>query len=148
MDEPLPRQWFTDPTFNTCLVRVTDRGSDLSPGDPSTGLVNEYARVQSFNADESRLLGRGTDGTWYLYDAQTLGPPLAELPLAVEPRWDAQDPNLIYYSDETRLDVLPGKDGAAHGGPRVRQRLSRSKPGRRMDASRGPALPRHAATGA
>jgi hypothetical protein len=103
MDEPLPRQWFSDPTFNTCLVRVTDRGSDLSPGDPSTGLVNEYARVQSFNADESRLLGRGTEGTWYLYDAQTLGPPLAELPLAVEPRWDAQDPNLIYYSDETRL---------------------------------------------
>jgi len=103
LDEPIPRQWFTDPAFGTCVVRVTDRGSDLSPGDPSTGLVNEYARVQSFNADESRLLGRGTEGTWYLYDAQTLGPPLAELPLEVEPRWDAYDPNLIYYSDETRL---------------------------------------------
>jgi hypothetical protein len=103
MNEPTPRQWFTDPTFGTCVVRVTDRANDLSAGDTSTGLVNEYARVQSFNADESRLIGRGTEGTWYLYDAQTLGPPLAELPLAVEPRWDAQDPNLIYYSDETRL---------------------------------------------
>jgi len=103
--EPAPRQWFTDPTFGTCLVRVTDRAADLSPGDTSTGLKNEYARVQSFNADGSRLLARGTEGTWYLYDAQTLGPPLAELPLVVEPRWDSNDPNLIYYSDlgEKRL---------------------------------------------
>jgi PKD repeat protein len=105
MTEPAPRQWFTDPSFGTCMVRVTDRENDLSSGDDSTGLKNEYARVQSFNADDSRLLGRGTEGTWYLYDAQTLGPPLAELPLVVEPRWDASDPDLIYYSDldEKRL---------------------------------------------
>jgi len=100
--EPAPRQWFRDPTFGTCLVRVTDRSRDLSPGDESTGLVNEYARVQAFNADGSRLLVRGTDGTWYLYDAETLLP-RGELPLAVEPRWDAQDPDLIYHLDETRL---------------------------------------------
>ncbi len=102
MAEPIPRQWFTDPTFGTCLVRVTDRDKDLSAGDTSTSLVNEYARVQSFNADGSKLLAHGTAGTWYLYDAQTLLP-LGELPLAVEPRWDANDPHVIYYSDETRL---------------------------------------------
>ena len=100
--EPATRQWFTDPTFGACLVRVTDRANDLSPGDPSTGLVNEYSRVQSFNADGSRLLAHGTDGTWYLYDAQTLLP-LGELPLGVEPRWDADDPDVIYYSDKTEL---------------------------------------------
>ena len=100
--EPDPRQWFTDPTFGTCLVRVTDRANDLSPDDPSDGMVNEYARVQSFNADGSRLLAHGTDGTWYLYDTQTLLP-LGELPLEVEPRWDADDPDIVYYSDETRL---------------------------------------------
>ena len=100
--EPAPRQWFTDPTFGTCLVRVTDRAHDLSPDDTSPGLVNEYARVQSFNADGSRLLGHGTDGTWYLYDAQTLLP-LGELPLEIEPRWDAVDPDVLFYSDETRL---------------------------------------------
>jgi hypothetical protein len=65
-------------------------------------MVNEYARVQAFNADGTRLLVRGTDGTWYLYDAQTLLP-LKELPLAVEPRWDALDPDRIYHLDETRL---------------------------------------------
>jgi len=102
--EPASRQWFTDPTFGTCLVRVTDRDHDLSPGDVSSGLVNEYARVQSFNSDGSRLLARGTDATWYLYDAQTLLR-LDELPLTVEPRWDATDPHLIYYYDETSLMV-------------------------------------------
>jgi len=100
--EPAPRQWFTDPTFGACLARVTDRANDLSPGDDSTGMVNEYARVQSFNADGSRVLAHGTGGTWYLYDAQTLAP-LGELPLEVEPRWDADDPDVLYYSDETRL---------------------------------------------
>jgi hypothetical protein len=100
--EPAPRQWFTDPVFGTCVVRVTDRWHDLSPEDPSTGMVNEYARVQSFNADGSRLLARSTDGTWYLYNAETLMP-VGDLPLTVEPRWDATNPHLIFYSDETRL---------------------------------------------
>jgi hypothetical protein len=100
--EPAPRQWFLDPTFHTCLVRVTDRAEDLSPDDVSQGLVNEYSRVQSFYVDGSRLLVHGIDGTWYLYDAQSLLP-LQELPLAVEPRWDAVDPNLVYYVDSTRL---------------------------------------------
>jgi hypothetical protein len=65
-------------------------------------MVNEYSRVQSFNADGSRLIARGTEGTWYLYDAHSLQP-LRQLPVELEPRWDAQDPNLLFYSDETRL---------------------------------------------
>jgi len=96
------RQWFTEPTFGTCVVRVTDRDNDKSADDISPGLVNEYARVQSFNADGSRLIVHGTDGTWYLYNAQTLQP-IAQLPLDVEPRWDASNSNLIYYSADTRL---------------------------------------------
>ena len=100
--EPAPRVPFRDPVFGTCLVRVTDRSSDPDPEDPSPGMGNEYARVQSFNADGSLLLGRGTEGTWYLYDAQTLLP-LRRLPLEIEPRWDAEDADTVYYSDETRL---------------------------------------------
>jgi len=116
LSEPTPRQWFADPTFGTCLVRVTDQANDLSPDDTSAGLVNEYSRVQSFNADGSRLLAHGTEGTWYLYDAQTLLP-LGELPLGVEPRWDADDPGVLYYSDETRLmsyDVRTGEQTEVH----------------------------------
>jgi len=113
MPEPAPRQWLTDPIFGTCVVRVTDRHHDLSGDDPSSGMVNEYARVQSFNADGSRLLARSTDGRWYLYDAHSLQP-LQELPLAVEPRWDASDPHLIFYSDETRLMSYNVQSGQQH----------------------------------
>jgi hypothetical protein len=83
-------------------VRVTDRGADIEGGDPSHGLKNEYARVQSFNADGSRILVRSIEHYWYLYDAASLQP-LGRLPLETEPRWDAQDPDVVYYGDETRL---------------------------------------------
>jgi hypothetical protein len=102
LTEPPARVPFPDPVFGTCIVRVTDRNADLSSDDASPGLKNEYSRVQSFNADGSRILVMGLEATWYLYDAHSLQP-LAELPLGVEPRWDAEDPNLLYYSEETRL---------------------------------------------
>ncbi|MBN1657111.1 MAG: hypothetical protein JXA93_01855 [Anaerolineae bacterium] len=116
MDEPPAREWFADPTFGTCLVRVTDREADLAPDDTSTGLVNEYARVQAFNADGSRLVLYGTDGMWYLYDAHTLLP-LGTLPLGDEPRWDASDPNRLYHLADTRLlwyDVAAGVEDLVH----------------------------------
>jgi len=102
LPEPPARVPFRDPAFGTCLVRVTDRKADLSPDDPSEGLKNEYSRVQSFNADSSRILVGGINATWYLYDAQTLLP-LGQLPLEVDPRWDTYYPKLICYSAQTRL---------------------------------------------
>jgi hypothetical protein len=116
LSEPPARVPFRDPVFGTCVARVTDRTADLSPDDESAGLKNEYSRVQSFNADGSRLLARGIEGTWYLYNAVTLQP-LGELPLAVEPRWDATDPDLLYFSDETRLmsyNVGTGEQAVVH----------------------------------
>ena len=102
LPEPAARVPFRDPVFGTCLVRATDRKADLSLDDPSAGLKNEYSRVQPFNADGSRVLVRSIDGNWYLYDANSFQP-LGQLPLEVDPRWDASDPDLLYYSDETRL---------------------------------------------
>jgi hypothetical protein len=102
LDEPPARTPFRDPVFGTCLVRVTDRKVDLADGDASAGLKNEYSRVQSFNADGSRILVRGIDGTWYVYDASSLQP-LERVPIDIDPRWSATDPALIYYSSKTRL---------------------------------------------
>jgi hypothetical protein len=116
LPEPAPRLAFRDPIFGSCLVRVTDRSSNLAAEDTSVGLKNEYARVQSFNADESRILVRGIAGTWYLYDARTFQS-LGRLPLDVDPRWSASNPNLIYYSSDTRLmsyDVQTGKQATVH----------------------------------
>jgi hypothetical protein len=100
--EPLVREEFIDPVFGTCIVRVTDRDADPSSDDPSTGLKNEYSRVQSFNADESLIMVRGTEATWYIYDAYTLQP-LTQIDIGTDPRWDAQDPGLLYFSDATFL---------------------------------------------
>jgi hypothetical protein len=83
---------------------VTDRRADLAADDESRGLKNEYARVQSFNADESLILVYGTGGEWFLYDARSLQP-LGQMPIGDEPRWDADDPNTLYYVDETRLSA-------------------------------------------
>ena len=116
MDEPLPRVPFFDPVFGTCLVRVTDRSSDLIEGDLSKGMKNEYSRVQSFNADESRFVVFTTEGNWYLYDAITLEP-LGQLPIWQEPRWDADDPDLLYYTEETRLmsyQISTGRQEIVH----------------------------------
>jgi hypothetical protein len=116
LPEPAARVPFRDPVFGTCLVRVTDRTTDLSPEDPSAGLKNEYSRVQSFNADGSRFLVRSIEANWYLYDADSLQP-LGQLPLEVEPRWDASDPDLIYHTDEARLmayNVRNGEQSLVH----------------------------------
>jgi len=116
LPEPPARVPFRDPVFGTCLVRVTDRKADLSPDDPSAGLKNEYSRVQSFNADGSRVLVRSIEANWYLYDAHTLQP-LDQLPLEVEPRWDASHPDLLYHLDETRLmayNVRSGEQSLVH----------------------------------
>jgi hypothetical protein len=118
LPEPSARVPFRDPVFGTCVVRVTDRATDLSPDDDSLGLKNEYSRVQSFNADGSRILVMGLAGTWYVYDARTLRPlGITAFGGPVEPRWDATNSDLLYYSEETRLmayDVQSGEQSLVH----------------------------------
>jgi hypothetical protein len=101
--EPAARAPFRDAVLGSCVVRVTNYAQDRASDDPG-GLKNEYARVQSFNADESRILVRGTAGTWYLYDARTLQP-LGQMGIGGlgDPRWDTADPEVLYYFEDTRL---------------------------------------------
>ncbi len=116
MAEPEPLAPFRDPTFGTCLVRVTDRRHDLPPDDPSLGLKNEYSRVQSFSPDGRHILVRSIEANWYLYDAQSLQP-LGRLPLEVDPRWVPGDPGRIYHVDGTRLiayDLESGEQSPIH----------------------------------
>jgi len=105
--EPGARTPFRDPVFGRCVTRLTDRIQDMYPGDTSQGFKNEYSRVQSFNADESLILIRGTEATWYLYRADTLQPlgPMA-LQGSVDPRWDASDPSFLYYVDGAKLIIM------------------------------------------
>jgi hypothetical protein len=102
--EPPARRPFRDPVFGRCLVRITDRGTDIAPGDASRGLKTEYSRVQAFNADERAILIRGLAGTWYLYDAAALRPiRMLAFDGPVDPRWDPADPNLLHFIRGTEL---------------------------------------------
>ncbi len=105
--EPAARAPLRDPVFGTCVTRLTDRIADLATGDTSQGFKNEYSRVQSFNADESLILIRGTEATWYLYRSDTLQP-LGAMALqgSVDPRWDASDPSFLYYVDGAKLMIM------------------------------------------
>ena len=107
LSEPAAGSPFRDPVFGTCLTRITDRAVDIAGDDPSPGLLNEYSRVQSFNADGTLLLARGITASWYLYDATTLKLVRA-LPIGgpVDPRWDATNPSVLYYTEESRLMSL------------------------------------------
>jgi hypothetical protein len=102
LEKPPARIEYLDPVFDTCLVRVTDHSEIIDPDEPTQGLKNEYSRVQSFNADGSFILVMSTTGNWYVYDGVTLDL-LGQLPISVEPRWDAEDPDLIYFIEETAL---------------------------------------------
>jgi|GEM_PF-523057 len=103
MPEPPARLPYIDPVFGTRVMRVTNHKTDLSADDTSPGLKNEYSRVQSFNADETKLIARSINARWYLYNATTLKP-LGEIPIGgMDPRWDAANPNVLYYSDGTSL---------------------------------------------
>ena len=89
----------TDPTFHTIFQRVTQKSVDGYPGPATTP---EYSKADPSNANGTRLILRGLDAYWYLYDGQTLallnGGPIPNLPQdEIEPRWDAQNPSIFYY---------------------------------------------------
>lgn len=116
LPEPISHIPFQDPVFGTCIIRLTDRARDIDPDDKSGGLKNYYSRVQAFNADESLLLIYGLDGTWYLYDAQTLQK-IKRLPFDIEPRWSETDADIIYYFEGislTKYNVRNGEKTTIH----------------------------------
>src|SRR5690606_17894073 len=92
---------YADPAYHSCVVRVTDHESE--------GLYrqarNLYSRIQPFNADDSRLLVNALDGTFHLYDPNTMEyvRGLALGGGSVEPQWHPTNPDIIY--------VLPNHGG-------------------------------------
>lgn len=88
-----------DATFHTTLRRISDAARD---GYDGPGIQNEYAKVDPENCDGSLLILRGNDATYYLYSTVTWQM-LRRLTAfdacgqEPEPRWDAEDPDVLYY---------------------------------------------------
>ncbi len=106
-----------DPHFRMPVVRATDRVADRLT---SPAAINEYARVDPENADGTRLLLRGTDGVWWLYALPSFER-LPDLDLRNspdgDPRWDAVDPNVLWFLEGSSLwrhDVAANANGRVH----------------------------------
>jgi len=95
---------YVDPVFHTTIRRLTATPSP-TPGHSSPGTVPEYSKVQAWNCDNSRLLLRGTNADWWLYDGSTLsGRKQVNVACGdIEPRWSKTDPNRFYYLSEDKV---------------------------------------------
>lgn len=84
-----------EPSFGTCLVRVTDHAADNVPNYAR----NDYSRRQAFNADNTKIVVAAADGSWHWYDAikNRYGGKLEGLGGDAEPQWDPTNPNLMYF---------------------------------------------------
>jgi hypothetical protein len=108
---------FADPTFHTCVIRATDHVAAGVGG----FLRNDYSRRQAFNANNTYFLAYAYNGSWFLYDANTLAQ-IRELNGPggdAEPQWDPINPNILYYvptnggTSLLKLDVVTNQTTTA-----------------------------------
>jgi len=93
--KPRRGQAFADPTYKTCVTRVTDHAADGLKGFAR----EEYSRRQAFNADDSKILISSADGAWWVYDGRTYARlhALEGVGGDAEPAWHPTNPELLYY---------------------------------------------------
>jgi len=96
---------FADPNFHTTITRISDKTTD---GYSGAGIENEYARSNPENNDGTRVVLRGNDGEWYLYNAAAPYNLVKNLNILSgsqepEPRWDAANSKIFYYLFGTEL---------------------------------------------
>lgn len=94
---PALHQTIKDPVFGTYITRISDPAQ--SPG--RSRIRHYYSKSNPFNADETRALLFGSDGSTILYDATTWRP-IKDLHLTSsdpEAQWHPTDPNILYHMD-------------------------------------------------
>lgn len=94
---PAKGVFFPDSLYGADLARISDK----SDGYSGNGIQNEYARADAWNADGTRLVLRGNDGAYYLYNGVTyaLERGLADIgsEQEMEPRWHDTNPDVFFY---------------------------------------------------
>ncbi len=104
---PAPGQAVTDARLGGAQTRVTQ----------TPGVRHEYSRHDPFNADQSLvLLVDVTSGSWRVYETARLPYDAADqLVIEVdltEPRWDPNDPNVLWGLRDFRIETLHVRTGA------------------------------------
>ncbi|MBI3899527.1 MAG: hypothetical protein HY308_14715 [Gammaproteobacteria bacterium] len=92
---PALYQSYTDPVFGTKITRITDP-SQVGRGDR---VRHYYSKADPFNADGTRAILFGSDGSSWLYDTSTWKPIKALQVNSSDPEilWHPRDPNLFYH---------------------------------------------------
>lgn len=97
---PAKGEAVTDSAYGTCVVRVTDHRNEPTNQFARTA----YSRRQAFNADDSRVLVVAGDGTYHIYDGNTLEY-IRALPEVGgddgEPVWHPTDPDRLRFFPRT-----------------------------------------------
>ncbi|MCA9742011.1 MAG: hypothetical protein H6695_04305 [Deferribacteres bacterium] len=93
--KPAIGETYRDPVFHTKITRLTD-----AVAEQNKGFVCYYAKLNPFNADESKILIYQRGGKWRLYDIS--GQFLKEVPVKntqtdSQPRWHPTDPNVLFW---------------------------------------------------
>ena len=86
-----------DPAFGTCIMRVTDPSQSKG----QERIRHYYAKANPFNADNTRAILCGSDGSYFLYDTKTWKP-IRNLQLTAgdaEVSWHPTNPNVFYHLD-------------------------------------------------
>lgn len=71
---------------------------------------NEYASINSFNCDNTKLLLISSTGTFWLYDFLTNSGAETYLLASEEPRWDKHDSNKLYFISFSSRSMLCSYD--------------------------------------
>lgn len=95
MAKPAKGVPYTDPTYGTRIVRVTNHAAEVPVGFAR----NDYARRQPFNADDTLQLIIANDGAWHVYRTadNAYVKRLDGLAGDAEPQWHPTDPARLYY---------------------------------------------------
>lgn len=108
---------FSEPNYNTCMVRATDHVADGVNGFTR----NDYSRRQAFNADSTRYLAYSLNGAWHVYDANTYARIKALPGLAgdAEAQWHPTNPDLLYYLPTNGVGMKLNELTVSSGSTRV-----------------------------
>lgn len=95
--QPALHESYVDPVFGVRVLRITDPGqvSNVSR------IRHYYSKANPFNADETRAIFHGSDGSSWLYDTRTWTPIKSLRLRSSDPeiQWHPTDPHLFYHME-------------------------------------------------
>ena len=97
IDMPELHKSYIDPIFKTKIIRI----SSPEQVNGVSRIRHYYSKSNPFNADESRAIMYGSEGSIWLYDTSSWKPLNSLKIISSDPeiQWHPTDPNIFYFMD-------------------------------------------------